>query len=485
MKININFEEEFQMIDYRIEEDLLGKKKVPKDVYYGVQTLRAIENFSITGYKMDKKLIKALGIVKKAAAKANMMIGLLDEKRAQAIISAAQEVIDGKLDSEFVLDPIQGGAGTSLNMNVNEVIANRAIELYGERKRGDYSIISSLTHVNMSQSTNDVVPTAIRIALLLKSKKILKATERVEKVLREKAMQFDHVLKMGRTQLEDAVPIRLGQEFLAYADAAKRSRERISQSIDNLKIVNMGATAIGTSLNADHQYIIFLIDNLKKISGFGISIAEDLIDATQNTDVYVEVSSAIKVWAVVLSKISNDLRLMASGPRCGLHEINLPEVQPGSSIMPGKVNPVIPEAVNQVAFQVMGNDLTINLAAEAGQLELNVMEPVLAFNLMQTFDIMSNAQNMFVEKCIKGITVNEERCREFVEKSIGIVTALNPHIGYEKSCLVAKEALRKNKKIREVVLAHKFIEEEKLNIILNPYEMTKAGIAGKELLEKK
>lgn len=473
------------MKKYRIEEDLLGKRKIPNDVYYGIQTLRALENFPITGYKMDNELIKALGIVKKAAAKANMMIGLLDEKRAQAIISATQEVIDGKLNGEFLLDPIQGGAGTSINMNVNEVIANRAIELYGEGKRGDYSIISSLTHVNMSQSTNDVVPTALKIALLFKSPKLLKATERVEKVFREKSKEFDHVLKMGRTQLEDAIPIRLGQEFLAYANATRRSRERLVQSIENLKIINMGATAIGTSLNADSQYITFVIDNLRKISGFNLSNAEDLIDATQNIDVFVEVSSAIKAWALILSKICNDLRLMGSGPRCGLQEINLPEVQPGSSIMPGKVNPVIPEAVNQVVFQVIGNDLTINLAAEAGQLELNVMEPVLAFNLMQTFDIVTNAQNMFVERCVKGITANEEKCREFVEKSIGIVTALIPHIGYEKACLVAKEALKKNKTVQEVVLAHKFIEEGKLNKILNPYEMTEGGIAGKELLKKR
>jgi len=473
------------MMNYRIEEDLLGERKVPKEAYYGVQTLRAMENFHITGCKMDNDLIKALGIVKKAAAKANMMIGLLDEKRAKAIISASQEVIDGKLNNEFLLDPIQGGAGTSMNMNVNEVIANRAIELYGEGNRGDYSVISSLTHVNMSQSTNDAVPTAIKIALLIKAGELLKATERVEKVFREKSKEFDHVLKMGRTQLEDAVPIRLGQEFLAYANVAKRSRERMEKAINNLKIVNMGATAIGTCLNADPQYILFVINNLKEMSGFNITLAEDLIDATQNTDVFIEVSSAIKAWAIVLSKISNDLRLMGSGPRCGILEINLPEVQPGSSIMPGKVNPVIPEVVNQVAFQVIGNDLTINLACEAGQLELNVMEPVLTFNLMQIFDIMTNVQNIFVERCVEGITANEERCRAYVEKSIGIVTALNPHIGYEKTCLVAKEALKEQKSIREVVLAHKFLEEEKLNIILDPYEMTEPGIAGKELLEKK
>ena len=442
-----------------------------------------MENFNITGYRMDNALIKALGIVKKSAAKANMMIGLLDEKRAQAIMSASQEVIDGKLNNEFLLDPIQGGAGTSLNRNVNEVITNRAIELYGEGNRGDYSVISPLTHVNMSQSTNDVFPTAIKIALLLKTGELLEATERVERVFRKKSRDFDHVLKMGRTQLEDAVPIRMGQEFLAYANATKRSRERIKSASNNLKIVNMGATAIGTCLNADPQYISFVIDNLKEISGFSIILAKDLIDATQNTDVFVEVSSAIKAWAVVLSKISNDLRLMGSGPRCGILEINLPEVQPGSSIMPGKVNPVIPEVVNQVAFQVIGNDLTINLASEAGQLELNAMEPVIAFNLMQSFDIMINVQNTFVERCLEGITANEKRCREYVEKSIGIVTALNPHIGYEKSCLVAKEALKKQKSIREVILKHNFLDEAQLDRILDPYEMTEAGIAGKELLK--
>lgn len=471
------------MEDYRIEEDLLGKRKVPNNVYYGIQTLRAIENFKITSYKMDKDFIKALGIVKKAAAKANMMTGLLDEKRARAIMDAAQEVIDGKLNDQFVLDPIQGGAGTSNNMNANEIIANRAIELYGEGHRGDSSVISSLTHVNMSQSTNDVIPSAIKIALLLKSDVLLKSTEKLEKSFRAKAKEFDHILKMGRTQLQDAVPIRLGQEFLAHGNAAKRSRERIAQSMESVKIINIGATAIGTSLNADPQYIRFVLENLKDISGLNLMIAEDLIDATQNADAYIEVSSAIKAWAVVLSKICNDLRLMGSGPRSGLHEINLPEVQPGSSIIPGKVNPVIPEAVNQVVFQIIGNDVTINMAAEAGQLELNVMEPVLAFNLMKSFDMMTNAQNMLAEKCIIGITANEERCKEFVEKSIGIVTALNPHIGYEKSCMVAKEALRDHKSVREVVLAHHLLGEEELNKILNPYEMTKIRIAGKELLK--
>jgi len=472
------------MEEFRIEEDGLGKRKIPSSVYYGIQTLRAKENFQITRYKMDTDFIKAMGIVKKAAAKANLEVDLLDEKRAKAIMEASQEVIDGKLNDEFVLDPIQGGAGTSTNMNANEVIANRAIEIYGDGNLGDSSIISSLTHVNMSQSTNDVVPTAIRIALLLKSGNLIKSTERVEKAFRAKAEEFDHILKMGRTQLQDAVPIRLGQEFMAYASAAKRSINRIKHSIESIKVVNMGATAIGTSLNAEPEYIRLAILHLREISGLYLTIAEDLIDATQNADAYIEVSSAIKAWAVALSKICNDLRLMGSGPRSGLHEINLPEVQPGSSIMPGKVNPVIPEAVNQVAFQVIGNDVTINMAAEGGQLELNVMEPVLAFNLMQSFDIMTNAQNMLVDKCINGITANEERCKEFVERSIGIVTALNPHLGYEKSSMVAKEALEERKSIREVVLAHKLIDEDKLNKILDPYEMTKSGIAAKELLDK-
>lgn len=472
------------MGDYRIEEDLLGKREVPNDVYYGIQTIRAMENFRLTGYKMDKEFIKALGIVKKAAAEANMKIGLLDEKRAKAIINASQEVIDGKLDEEFVLDPIQGGAGTSNNMNANEVIANRAIELYGEGKKGNSSVISSLSHVNMSQSTNDAVPTAIKIALLIKSHALLDATDKLEKSFRDKAKEFDHVLKMGRTHLQDAVPIRLGQEFLAHANAAKRSRGRIEQSIEGLKTVNMGATAVGTCLNAEPEYIKLVEKSLRDISGFDLEIAEDLVDATQNTDAYIEASSAIKAWAVVLSKICNDLRLMASGPRTGLYEIRLPEVQPGSSIMPGKVNPVIFEATNQVVFQIMGNDLTINLAAEAGQLELNVMEPVLAFNLMQSFDLITNAQNMLREKCINGIVANEKRCREFVERSIGIITALNPHIGYEKTCSVAREAFMDNKSVREIILEHKILNENKLNKILDPYEMTKSGIAGKALLKK-
>ncbi|MDD3655892.1 MAG: aspartate ammonia-lyase [Atribacterota bacterium] len=471
------------MKEYRIEEDLLGKKEVPNDVYYGVQTLRAMENFKLTGYKMDRDFIKALGIVKKAAAKANMEIGLLDEKRAKAIMDATQEVIDGKLNEEFVLDPIQGGAGTSNNMNANEVIANRAIEIYGEGERGDTSVISSLTHVNMSQSTNDAVPTAIKIALLIKSQALLEATDKLEKSFRTKAKELDHVLKMGRTHLQDAVPIRLGQEFLAHTNAAKRSRERIARSIEGLKTINMGATAVGTCLNAEPEYIKLVEKILREMSGFDLLIAEDLVDATQNADAYVEASSAIKAWAVVLSKICNDLRLMASGPRAGLYEIRLPEVQPGSSIMPGKVNPVILEATNQVVFQIIGNDVTINLAAEAGQLELNVMEPVLAFNLMQSFDLMTNVQNMLREKCIDGIIANEQRCREFVERSIGIITALNPHIGYEKTCLVAREAFLKNKSVREVVLKHKIMDEDKLNKILDPYEMTKVGIAGKELLK--
>jgi len=472
------------MDNFRIEEDLLGERKIPDNVYFGVQTIRAMENFKITGYKIDKEFIKAMGIVKKAAAMANMEVGLLDEKRAKAIIEASQEVIDGKLDDEFVLDPIQGGAGTSNNMNANEVIANRAIELYGEGKKGDSTIISSLTHVNMSQSTNDAIPTAIKIALLMKSQALLDATEKLESSFRKKAKEFDHVLKMGRTHLQDAVPIRLGQEFLAHATAAKRARKRIVQSIEGLKAINMGATAVGTCLNAEPEYIKIVEKRLKEISGFNLVIAEDLVDATQNADAYVEASSAIKAWAVVLSKICNDLRLMASGPRAGLYEIRLPEVQPGSSIMPGKVNPVILEATNQTVFQIIGNDVTINMAAEAGQLELNVMEPVLAYNLMQSFDIMTNAQNMLRERCIDGILANEKRCREFVEKSIGIITALNPHIGYEKTCTVAREAFIGNKSVREIVLEHNILDEKKLNKILDPYEMTKSGIAGKELLEK-
>ncbi len=379
------------MEQYRIEHDLLGEKKVPIDAYYGIQTQRALENFPITGYRPHKELILAMVMVKKAAALANMQLGKLDKKRADAIIRAADEILSGQFLDQFVVDVIQGGAGTSLNMNVNEVIANRAIEILGGKK-GDYTLISPNSHVNMSQSTNDVFPTAVRIAILKLVKSLLAELEHLHEALLKKSEEFDDVIKMGRTHLQDAVPIRLGQEFGAYARVINRDLHRIKAASEALKEVNIGATAVGTGLNAQIEYIESTIENLRKISGFQVYSAEDLVDATQNVDTLAAFSGSLKILGLNLSKIANDLRLMASGPRAGLHEINLPPVQPGSSIMPGKVNPVMAEVVNQVAFQVMGNDHTVALVAQAGQFELNVMEPVMVFNIIQSIEILTNVQ---------------------------------------------------------------------------------------------
>ncbi|SES65576.1 aspartate ammonia-lyase [Anaerobranca gottschalkii] len=471
------------MASYRIEKDLLGEREIREDVYYGIQTQRALENFPITGYKPHKSLIIALAHIKKAAAQANFEVGRLNKKIADAIVAAADEILAGKLHDQFVVDVIQGGAGTSFNMNANEVIANRAIELLGGKK-GDYLIVSPNTHVNMAQSTNDVFPTAIRLSALSLADGVIQALTDLVNALKSKEEEFNGILKMGRTHLQDAVPIRLGQEFGAYARLISRDVKRIKNTLDELKEINMGATAVGTGLNADPQYIELVVEKLKENTGFDLVGAENLVDATQNTDAYVNVSSALKICAVNLSKIANDLRLLASGPKCGFNEINLPPVQPGSSIMPGKVNPVMAEVVNQVAFQIIGNDHTITLASEAGQLELNVMEPVLTFNLLQSLEILRNVVIVFTEKCIKGITANIDRCQELVQKSIGIVTAINPHVGYETASQVAKEALVTGRSVREIVLERGILTEEELEIILNPYEMTKPGIAGKELLDR-
>lgn len=470
------------MASYRSERDLLGEKELREEVYYGIQTQRALENFPITGYAPHKSLILALAHIKKAAAQANYEVGRLNKKTADAIVGASEEILDGKLHEYFVVDPIQGGAGTSFNMNANEVIANRAIELL-DGKKGEYILVSPNTHVNMAQSTNDVFPTAIRLSAISLADGVLKALNGLVHALKEKEEEFNGVLKMGRTHLQDAVPIRLGQEFGSYARLISRDVKRIADSLEGLKEINMGATAVGTGLNADPYYIEIVVEKLKESTGYDLVGAENLVDATQNTDAYVAVSASLKICAVNLSKIANDLRLLASGPKCGLNEINLPGAQPGSSIMPGKVNPVMAEVVNQVAFQIMGNDHTICLASEAGQLELNVMEPVLTFNLLQSLDILRNVVSVFTEKCVKGITANVDRCQELVSQSIGIVTAINPHVGYETASQVAKEALATGRSVREIVLERGILSEEELNIILNPYEMTKPGIAGKELLD--
>lgn len=468
---------------YRMERDFLGEKEIPEHVYYGIQTLRAIENFPITGYRIHEEMIKALAMIKKAAALANMDTKRLYSGIGEVIVRASDEILEGKWHEYFIIDPIQGGAGTSMNMNTNEVIANRALELLGHHK-GEYKHLSPNSHVNMSQSTNDVFPTAIHIATLNLLKQLIDTMNDMLQAFKSKAKQFDHVIKMGRTHLQDAVPIRLGQEFEAYSRVLERDIKRIEQTRTHLYEVNMGATAVGTGLNADPKYIKHVVSYLADISGFPIVGAEHLVDATQNTDAYTEVSAALKVCMMNMSKIANDLRLMASGPRAGLGEISLPARQPGSSIMPGKVNPVMPELINQIAFQVIGNDHTICLASEAGQLELNVMEPVLVFNLLQSISIMRNGFKSFTDYCLIGIEANEDRMREYVEKSVGIITAVNPHLGYEVVSRIAREAILKGKSVRELCLQYDVLTEEELDLILNPYEMTNPGIAGVSLFDR-
>lgn len=465
----------------RIEHDFLGEIKIPDEIYYGVQTTRALENFVITGHRLNDDFIKSFGIVKAAAAKANMKTGRMPIRIGNAIVQAAEEITVGKLHDQFVVDCIQGGAGTSMNMNANEVIANRALEILGEKK-GNYDLISPNNHVNMAQSTNDVMPTAMRICAITKAKKLIAALEDMEATFTQKGDDFSHVLKMGRTHLQDAVPITLGQEFYAYAEAVKRGSKRVRENSMNMHCVNMGATAVGTGLNAEPEYIKYVVEELSKMTGEKIESADNLVDATQNTDQIAEFSSALKVTALALCKIANDIRLMASGPRCGLGELFLPERQPGSSIMPGKINPVIPETVNQVAYQVIGNDLAISLAVENGQFELNVMEPVMAYNLFNSLTILTNVVNTLNDKCVKGIMANEERCREMIDKSVGIVTALLPHIGYEQASSIAKESLKTGNSVKELVIAGGLLTASQLEIILSPEEMTRPGIAGKQFL---
>ncbi len=470
--------------EFRLEQDSLGSKKIPINAYYGVQTLRAVENFSITGLTMHPEVINSIAEIKKAAAITNFEVGRLDEKRSNAIVEACDEVIAGKLHDQFIVDPIQGGAGTSLNMNANEVIANRAIEYLGGIK-GDYYLVHPNDHVNYGQSTNDVFPSCGRITAL---KLITKAQEQLKRLYDafvEKQEEFDGVIKMGRTQLQDAVPIRLGQEFRAYAAAIKRDILRFETAKEEMRHLNLGGTAIGTGLNADTKYLKLVVRNIDKITSLGLTQAHDLIDATQNLDGYVAVSGVTKCCAVNLSKISNDLRLMSSGPRAGIGEINLPPKQAGSSIMPGKVNPVIPEVVNQVAFNIIGNDVTVTMAAEAGQLELNAFEPIIFYNLFQSIETITYAVQTLVDNCVTGITANVEHCKSQVENSVGIVTAVSPHIGYQKATEIAKEALETGAPVRELLIRDKLLTSEELDIILNPISMTRPGISGAELLKSK
>lgn len=469
---------------FRIETDSLGEKLVPIDAYYGIQSLRAKENFVITKQKVHPEMIKSIAITKKAAAIANHHAGMLTKEVTDAIVQACDEIIKGKFMSQFITDMIQGGAGTSMNMNANEVIANRAEELLGGKK-GEYKLVHPNDHVNFGQSTNDIIPTSGKITAIRLTEKLLVEMRNLHKAYLDKANEFGGVIKMGRTHLQDAVPIRLGQEFNAFASALERDIKRVSSALEDLKVLNMGATAVGTGLNANVKYIEIVVKVLSDLTGINFTQAEDLVDATRNLDPFVWLSSALKTTAVNLSKTANDLRLMASGPKTGFNEINLPQMQPGSSIMPGKVNPVIPEVMNQVAFQVMGNDLTITKAAEAGQLELNVFEPVLFVNLFQSLDILRRGIKTFYSKAIQGITVNRDQCILYVERSAGVVTALAPHIGYKKASELAKEAIKTNRPIKELVLEKGLLSAEDLEIILNVNNLTSPGIAGEELLLKR
>ena len=458
---------------FRVEHDFLGEANIPDSAYYGIQSLRGRDNFEITGRKLSEfpLFIIALAYTKKAAAMANNVLGVLDKERSDVIVKACDDIIAGKYHDQFIVDMMQGGAGTSTNMNANEVIANIALE-YAGRKKGDYEYIHPNNHVNLSQSTNDVYPTSIRIATYFMTEELLKSIQGFIDALKGKENEFDDVLKMGRTQLQDAVPMTLGQEFGAYAVTISEDMDRITYVMRLISEINMGATAIGTQINTPDTYSEVVSEILRNETKLPLVAAENLVEATQDTGVFIHISGVFKRYAVKISKICNDLRLLSSGPRAGLNEINLPPMQPGSSIMPGKVNPVIPEVVNQVAFQVIGNDLTITMACEAGQLELNVMEPVIAFRLFDTISILKNATDTLTEKCIKGITANRDVCMGYVENSIGLCTVLVPIIGYEASSSIAKEALKTNNSVYNLVLEKGLLSKEQLDVVLKPENMT-------------
>ncbi|SHK55851.1 aspartate ammonia-lyase [Selenomonas ruminantium] len=462
----------------RTEHDFLGELQVPDDVYYGVQTTRAMENFKITGQRIDTDFVQAYAKVKKATIMANMSTGRMPKEVGEPLIQAADEIIAGKMLDQFPVDPIQGGAGTSVNMNVNEVLCNRALEIIGKPK-GSYDIISPNNHANMAQSTNDTFPTSIKVCLSYKGKKLTAALERLAKELDNKGEEFKDILKMGRTHLQDAVPITLGQEMQSYASAVRRGAERINHAIDTIHVVNMGGTAVGTGLNAEPEYIKKVAETLSEVTGEKYVTADNIIDATNNTDGFSDVSSAMKTTALVLIKMANDFRLMASGPRCGLNELKLPMRQPGSSIMPGKVNPVIAEVLDQACYQVVANDIAVSLGVENGQFELNVMEPVISFNLFNSMKYLTNAVDTFVDKLLLDLQPNKEQCQEWLDKSVGIVTAMLPHIGYENSAMIAKEAYNTGRPVREVILEKGLISKEQMEKILQPKEMTTPGIAGK------
>ena len=454
----------------RIEADSIGSLEVPSDAYYGVQSLRAKRNFPITGTPIHPVMIQNLAKIKKAAAISNREAQRLPEEKAAAIIYACDEIIAGKLKDQFIVDGIQGGAGTSANMNANEVIANRAIEILGGTK-GDYTIVHPNDHVNMAQSTNDVIPSAGKLTVLDLLPDLLHALESLHAALLDKSQEFDHILKMGRTQLEDAVPMRLGQSFHAYATMIERDIRRIERARKELFTLNLGGTAIGTTINASDYYLHHIVPTLAAVTGYPLMQADDLFDATENLDGFVTISNTLKTCAVNLSKMCNDLRLLASGPRCGLAEFNLPARQPGSSIMPGKVNPVIPEVMNQIAYKVIGNELCVTMSGEAAQMELNAMEPVMAQCDFESAELLMNGFDTLRTLCVDGITANRERCADYVKNSIGVVTALNPIIGYKNSTKIAKEALATGRGVYDLVLEHGILSKEELDTILKPENM--------------
>lgn len=458
------------MTDKRTESDSIGSLDIPAEAYYGVQTYRGYQNFHITGIPLNPRFIKNIVKIKKAAAITNAKAGLIPKATGEAIVQACEEAIEGKLDRWFITDSIQGGAGTTANMNVNEVIANRATELLGGKK-GEY-LCHPNDHVNRSQSTNDVIPTAGRLTVLDYATELEANVSELTAALDRKAVEFNDIVKMGRTQLEDAVPIRLGQEFAAYSSGIHRCVKLLKEAVQEMYSVNLGGTAIGTAVNVKKQYLDEIVPTLCSVTGYNLLRAENLIDATQNLDGFVFVSGALKTLAVSLSKMCNDLRLLSSGPKTGFEEIILPAKQNGSSIMPGKVNPVIPEVVSQVAFAVIGNDTTITLAAEAGQLELNAFEPVIFYKLFESLVCLKNAVKTLTENCITGIRSNRARCEELLDESVGTVTALCPYLGYKQSAELAKEALKTNRKIKDLVREKHLLDEELLEKILNPFAMT-------------
>lgn len=459
----------------RIEHDFLGRMEIPAGSYYGIHTARALENFAVSRQQVHPELIRAIAVVKQAAAEMNMSVGLLDARLGSAIFQAAAEVAEGRFADQFVVDALQGGAGTSTHMNVNEVIANRAIEILGGTK-GDYTLVHPLDHVNQSQSTNDVYPTALRIAAIRLLQPLAESCATLQGALQKKEAEFASVLKLGRTEMQDAVPITLGQEFSAWAEAVARDRWRLYKVEERLREVNLGGTAVGTGLNAERRYIFGVVERLRALTGLGLARDENMMDTTQNADVFAEVSGLLKACATTLIKISGDLRLLSSGPRGGFTEIRLPDLQAGSSIMPGKINPVIPEMVAQVAYQAIARDLAVTLAVQAGQLELNAFLPLVAANLLPALEELSNAARLLANRCVAGITANPEQCRLHLENSVALVTALAPLIGYDRAAEVAKHALQNQLPVKQALLASGLFTPEELDLLLRPETLTRPGM---------